>query len=1500
MKYLRRFLIAHGVLANGHGRSSRSENGDTLIEVLVALIIMGVAVLSLLLGFSTSLLGAFNYRNVATIDTVLRTAAEEATAQLQQQSSTVWGNCTGASQVIFTLPSGYTATIPSPEYWNSAATKFIAGTCVPNAAQLDAIYVTFRGTTYEIDIVVDDPLARPVPAASSPYQLVFLSQPNSGVSASVFSPAPVVAIEDANGNIVTTDLSTVSLSITPATNSGGATLSSNCSEHEFYGVVTFANCSMNTAGNGYTLTASDGTLVPAVSTPFNITPGSASQLVFTPNPPTSIFTGVQFSVSVTEEDVYGNIETSDSTTTLNLAANGGGFSCTTAPTQITNGVASYYGCSFATTSTAAYTLTASSGTLIPVTATTSVVASAATQLVYLTGPQTFLAGTGTAAGSGAVMVQLQNASGNPVIAATPIALNFTTSGSGVNYIPTFGSTTTSCTASTPCTIPAGSSVGTFYMTDSTMNSTQISVTTWADGLQTVPQTETVLQSSSFNGSVGISSQSGVLSPTGTAAYTITVRNTSSSAYYFEAFVSGVPISAASTLTPASSTCERIAGNSNATWSFRVVTNGSTPSATLQFSVVAEGWATSSCSGTLGEDTETSGTLTITPGLASKLVFVSNPPASVLAGTQFSVVVVEQDAYGNTKSSDSTTALSLGANNGGGGFSCASPPTNVTNGIATYTGCYFTVASATSYTLTASSSGLSSASATILVSDGPATTIAISSGSSQSTVVYTPFASPLIALVTDAYGNPIPGATVIFTVPGSGASGTFQAATNGGSCLSSGGSVVASCAAITNANGLASSLTLTANKVAGNYNIAATSSGIMPNPLNFAETNSPDVPPVNNLSLTGQTGGGSYLSGTTVYYRGSTAGSFTITNALTDTGGSGPASSAFPVLGGTTTNWTHTGSTLSTPAGGPYVSGTFSWSSGTTSSPTEVITGTDNVGNTAVTTLTFVNDTTTPAVSSTVIGQSTNATISGFVQKNSNYYIYANISDSGSGVQSVTANVTNVTSGSSNVALTAGSFTAPGGGSYGYRSALLTSNAIQVDGTVNFTVNATDNVGDASAYSNNGSATFDSTPPMVPTPTVTAKYYTTASVPVTLGTATDSGSGVNTSSVTVLRASATLSGGVCGTFGSFSTVTLSSGNDTTVASGNCYEYEEQVADNVGNVNTSSASNIAKVDTAPPLVPPLAFSSMTNVSVNGTTVYYRSGATSGSFTVTASSTDAVSGIASYGFPTLGSGWTATAGSLGVETYSWSTASPTTGAGPFTVTATNGAGLASGGTSFSLVADHTAPVNSLTLSSQSGGESYLSGTTVYYRGSTTGSFTITNALSDTGSGPASSAFPALGGTATGWTHTASTVSTPTGGPYVSTTFSWTAGTASGPTETITGTDNVGNTVTTTLTFVNDSNSFTQTSPSLSGYSGHYKMSFTGTTSSSTTVTVYICPGADSSCSANSSDLLSQTTATPSGNSWTSGTVSVTQGTSYISEAYQTDQDGIPLVSNVEQFTG
>jgi Chitobiase/beta-hexosaminidase C-terminal domain len=153
----------------------------------------------------------------------------------------------------------------------------------------------------------------------------------------------------------------------------------------------------------------------------------------------------------------------------------------------------------------------------------------------------------------------------------------------------------------------------------------------------------------------------------------------------------------------------------------------------------------------------------------------------------------------------------------------------------------------------------------------------------------------------------------------------------------------------------------------------------------------NVAPSSSLSLLSQTGGESLLSGNTVYYRGSTAGSFKVRNAVSD-GTSGAGSSAFAALGGTTTGWTHTTPDVqTTPSGGPYVSNAFSWTNGASSTPTEVVTGADAAGNTAAApTLTFTNDSTAPSTTDDT------ASIGGAC-KNTNQTVTLTPSDAASGV-----------------------------------------------------------------------------------------------------------------------------------------------------------------------------------------------------------------------------------------------------------------------------------------------------------------------------------------------------------------------------------------------------------------------------------------------------------------------------------------------------------------------
>jgi trimeric autotransporter adhesin len=114
--------------------------------------------------------------------------------------------------------------------------------------------------------------------------LVFTTQPDGNATAgSAFPTQPKLTIEDAGGNAVTTDTSTVALSITSGTPAqGGPGALSGCSQTETSGVISLSGCTINTAGNGYKLHATDGGL-PAVDTAaFNVSTTAPSVAITYP------------------------------------------------------------------------------------------------------------------------------------------------------------------------------------------------------------------------------------------------------------------------------------------------------------------------------------------------------------------------------------------------------------------------------------------------------------------------------------------------------------------------------------------------------------------------------------------------------------------------------------------------------------------------------------------------------------------------------------------------------------------------------------------------------------------------------------------------------------------------------------------------------------------------------------------------------------------------------------------------------------------------------------------------------------------------------------------------------------------------------------------------------------------------------------------------------------------------------------------------------------------
>lgn len=138
--------------------------------------------------------------------------------------------------------------------------------------------------------------------------------------------------------------------------------------------------------------------------------------------------------------------------------------------------------------------------------------------------------------------------------------------------------------------------------------------------------------------------------------------------------------------------------------------------------------------------------------------------------------------------------------------------------------------------------------------------------------------------------------------------------------------------------------------------------------------------------------------------------------------------------------------------------------------------TETVAATLSTATCFVADNVPPSVSSTVISKTT-PYLPGFIRQGGAYFVYANVADGGcapSGIASVTANVSTITTGATAVALVAGSYSV-GGVAYNYRSASRTANAVLAAGAKAYSITSTDNAANGQTQSGY-SVTVDNTAP----------------------------------------------------------------------------------------------------------------------------------------------------------------------------------------------------------------------------------------------------------------------------------------------------------------------------------------------------------------------------------------------------------------------------------------
>jgi ELWxxDGT repeat protein len=149
--------------------------------------------------------------------------------------------------------------------------------------------------------------------AAAASKLIFAQQPSTTTAGRAISPAVTVQVQDAYGNLVTSDSSTVTLTLSSGTFAGSsATVSAAASS----GVASFSTLKIDIAGS-YTLKANDGSLTAATSAGFTISPAGPSKFILTA--PASVRAGAAFSLTLTVEDAYGNIVT-DYTGTVHFSS----------------------------------------------------------------------------------------------------------------------------------------------------------------------------------------------------------------------------------------------------------------------------------------------------------------------------------------------------------------------------------------------------------------------------------------------------------------------------------------------------------------------------------------------------------------------------------------------------------------------------------------------------------------------------------------------------------------------------------------------------------------------------------------------------------------------------------------------------------------------------------------------------------------------------------------------------------------------------------------------------------------------------------------------------------------------------------------------------------------------------------------------------------------------------------------------------------------------------
>ena len=670
-----------------------------------------------------------------------------------------------ANVVVAATGSGNTLVQPTTA---TDANGQTTATLKSTVAEAKTVSVTISGTpiTQTATVVF-------TPGAAA--KLAFTTQPGGGTGGLAWAQQPVVKVQDALGNTITTAGDLITLAI--GTNPGSGTL--GCTTNPVTatsGVATFAGCEIDKVGTGYTLTAASGVLTGATSTAFNITVGAAAQLAFTTQPGGGTG-GTAWTTQpvVTLQDAGGNTKTGISqNVTLaiqNNAGPGGTLSGTkTVAVNTTTGRATFAGLSIDKAGTG-YTLTATGSTVnttpgVVVSSGFNITTGPATKLAYTTVPS-----TGTAGTAFSVTVQSQDAGGNPsnLAIATTITLS-KASGAGTlsgTLTGSIGIGANSVTISTPV-----------YSNSDTMT---LRATASGGVTLTAVTSGNIVFSAGAATKLAFTTQPG--GGTGGTAWTtqpvVTVQ---------DAFGNTVPTDNTSSVT-LTITINPGGGTLTCSANPQTVTAGVATFVGCKIDKVGTGYVLTATDGSL--TSVTSSAFNVTVGAAAQLAFTTQPGNST-GGVAFPAqpVVTLQDAGGNTKtgiSQNVTLAIQNNAGPGGTLIGTKTVAVNTTTGRATFTGLSIDKAG-TGYTLTATGSTVNTTPGVVVssgfdITTGPATKLGFTTQPGGGTAGFAWAQQPVVAL-QDAGGNTVTGTAQNVTLaiqnnagPGGVLSGTKVVAVN---------------------------------------------------------------------------------------------------------------------------------------------------------------------------------------------------------------------------------------------------------------------------------------------------------------------------------------------------------------------------------------------------------------------------------------------------------------------------------------------------------------------------------------------------------------------------------------------------------------------------------------------------------------------------------------------------------------------------------------------------